>query len=109
MVSNIHTYLYNLVLDSYPIILCNIEYEYIRGQDQEFTNYWEFSSPGIAPEIILRCVQFQYTSSKDLGHWLMNQLEWKEYLNSIAVYHVQKELQNEESELYLTLIANAQG
>ena len=110
--ANVYTYLHLLKLPSFIGITVQvyIHYEYNPGQDCEYCNYWESSSPGIAPEIILRGVQpLEIPGYSDLEAWLCKNPEWRDFLRSIILHQVQAELHDEDSALYHALLEFAGG
>ncbi len=87
-----------------------IHYEYTEGQEEYRASSWEDSLPGIAPEIILRRVHVVTVTPMAMCSWLWlpRNKPWVAYLNKIALNRVTRLLQDEESELYLALIDNAE-
>ncbi len=88
-----------------------IHYEYEEGQVEERTGHWEDGIQGLSPEITLSLVNILKVSPESMCSWFMlprNQ-EWAEAVSRVATNIVHKELQDEESELYLSLLDNAEG
>ena len=83
-------------------LIVAISYDFYRGQCFIGANRWEDSCPAIAPDILLNGIRIESAEGRNpfyQTHW-----EWAEWLETIVFNHIEKELEDRDSPLYLSIL-----